>query len=98
MLKINSRTVLFLIILVVLMLFPISGALAAANPSGTGQPNQTCQDIGVYPGNAFNAPGSAFNNVSGVAGMVYAGTQPQNSNNPKSVSQYDVGCFQVSQH
>jgi hypothetical protein len=29
---------------------------------------------------------------------MYAGSQPQNSNNPKSVSQYDVACFQVSQH
>jgi hypothetical protein len=29
---------------------------------------------------------------------VYAGEQPQNSNNPSAVSQYDVACFQVSQH
>ena len=28
---------------------------------------------------------------------MYAGEQPQNSNNPKSVSQYDVACLQVSQ-
>ena len=49
------------------------------------------------PGNATNAPGSAFN-PSGQAGSVYAGQQPQNSNNPHSVSQYDVACFQVSQH
>jgi len=32
-----------------------------------------------------------------VAPSVYAGTQPQNSKNPKSVAQYDVACFQVSQ-
>src|SRR5207248_1629043 len=31
-----------------------------------------------------------------VAGSHYAGTQPQNSKNPTSVSQYDVACFQVS--
>jgi hypothetical protein len=30
--------------------------------------------------------------------VLAAGSQPQNSNHPKSVSQYDVACFQVSQH
>jgi hypothetical protein len=42
-----------------------------------------------------SAPGSAFN-PDGTAGTKYAGTQPQNSKNPKSVSQYDVACFQNS--
>ena len=28
----------------------------------------------------------------------YAGSQPQNSKNPKSVSQYDVACFHASNH
>jgi len=51
----------------------------------------------MRPGNAMNAPGSAFN-PDGVAGTHYAGEQPQNSKNPMSVSQYDVACFQVSQH
>ena len=36
---------------------------------------------------------NGFNNV---AVNTYAGSQPQNSNNPKSVSQYDVAAFQVS--
>jgi hypothetical protein len=61
----------------------------------TGQPSQT---IGVTipnvtPGNAVNATGSAFN-PNGIAGGVYAGNGPQNSSNPKSVSQYDVAGFQ----
>ena len=36
---------------------------AARNPSGTGQPNQTCQNFGptVRPGNAGSSPGSVFN-------------------------------------
>ena len=69
---------------------------AFADSTGTpGQPNQSCQAQPATPGNAANAPGSAFN-TSGMAGTVYAGTQPQNSNNPTSVSQYDVACFQVS--
>ena len=73
------------------------GVASAANPHGagnpTGQPSQSCEVTTVTPGNAATASGSAFN-PNGVAGTVYAGTQPQNSNNPNSVSQYDVACFQ----
>jgi len=77
-----------------------SSAAAAPNPSGNGQPSQTCLSSTApsEPGNAASAPGSAFNEDGGIAGSVYAGSQPQNSNNPASVSQYDVACFQVSQH
>jgi hypothetical protein len=71
-------------------------AQAASNPN-RGQPSQSCEEQPSRPGNASSAPGSAFN-PDGHAGTVYAGTQPQNSNNPKSVSQYDVACYQVSQH
>ena len=65
------------------------------NPSGTGQPNQSCETTGTPPGNASSAPGSAFN-PEGNAGTHYAGEQPQNSNNPHSVSQYDVACSKQS--
>jgi hypothetical protein len=78
----------------------IGGAAYAADPhagGATGQPNQSCQSQPSTPGNSAAAPGSAFN-PNGVAGTHYAGQQPQNSNNPNSVSQYDVACFQVSQH
>jgi len=88
------------VLLVVLALvFAVSPRLvfAAANPSGKGQPAQSCEDAGVRPGNSMTAPGSAFN-PDGVAGAMYAGSQPQNSVNPKSVSQYDVACYQVSLH
>ena len=59
----------------------------------TGQPNQSCGSATApeTPGHAAAAPGSAFN-PNGTAGGVYAGQQPQNSVNPKSVSQYDVAC------
>jgi hypothetical protein len=72
-------------------------AAAAGNPSGTGQPSQECgeDDATLRPGNSSSAAGSAFN-PDGVAGTHYAGEQPQNSVNPKSVSQYDVACVQVS--
>ena len=97
--KINSRFVKtgFLLVLVALLLIVPLGAALAANPPGTGQPSQSCEDIGVTPGHAASAVGSAFN-PNGIAGTVYAGEQPQNSQNPKSVSQYDVACFQVSHH
>lgn len=81
--------------LIVVLVVILSLALSATALAG--QPNQSCQAQPQTPGNAASAPGSAFN-TSGVAGTVYAGTQPQNSNNPNSVSQYDVACFQVSQH
>jgi hypothetical protein len=63
-----------------------------------GQPNQTigtAQTGNVTPGHASTAPGSAFNPNS-IADARYAGTQLQNSKNPKSVSQYDVAGFQQS--
>jgi hypothetical protein len=71
--------------------FTTGSAVLAGNPPGTGQPNQECED--TTPGHASSAPGSAFNE-DGKAGTVYAGEQDQNSKNPKSVSQYDVACFQ----
>ena len=86
-------------VLVVGLLAAFCGvAFAAPNPSGTGQPNQTCGSGTAMstPGKSAAAPGSAFN-PSGTAGTVYAGQQPQNSVNPKSVAQYDVACYQVSQ-
>ena len=67
-------------------------------PVAQGQPNQSCQDINggntgtSYPGHTTTAPGSAFNETNGIAGGMYAGSQPQNSNNPAAVSQYDVAC------
>ena len=79
-----------------------TGISLAANVhtvTGTsGQPNQTigtAETGSTTPGNASTSPGSAFN-PNGVADTKYAGTQPQNSKNPKSVSQYDVAGFQQS--
>ena len=83
-------------LIAVLVVVPLSSAFAAS-PGGGGQPNQSCEDIPMQPGHSISAPGSAFN-PSGVAGGVYAGEQPQNSTNPKSVSQYDVACFEQSGH
>ena len=78
-----------------------SPAFAATNPSGTGQPSQTCLSgtAPSEPGNAASASGSAFNENGGTAGAVYAGNgqTTQTPANGAAVSQYDVACFQVSQ-
>lgn len=75
-----------------------SGQATTQSGMALGQPNQSCQDINggntgsSYPGNTETAPGSAFNETDGIAGSMYAGSQPQNSRNTASVSQYDVAC------
>ena len=78
-------------------------ASAATNPSGTGQPSQSClsQTAPAEPGGSPSARGAAFNENGGIAGGVYAGSPgtPSAANgSPKAVSQYDVACYQVSQH
>jgi hypothetical protein len=68
--------------------------LAASNPSGTGQPNQSCEEQPSSP-NGFKTDGFAH------AEDVYAGGSSSptvsNSANGHAVSQYDVACYQVSQ-
>ncbi len=94
------RALVAAIAVTVLFAFAAVGAFAGGgNPSGTGLPSQTCGTAGATdrPGHAASAPGSAFN-PDGNAGTHYAGTQPQNSKNPKSVAQYDVACFHNTQN
>ncbi len=72
-------------------------ALGASNPSGSGPPNQSCQSIeaagGSTPGHSASSPGSPFNEPGinsqngGTGGQHYSPS-----------SQYDVACYQVSQH
>ena len=80
---------------------PATAANAAANPSGTGQPSASCQDFQATPTspllvNGFNTAGFTH------AGTVYAGSDGTASlahaQSDKAVSQYDVACFQLSQH
>lgn len=90
------RKVIFITAVMLVLTVALTGIAFAATPGTTGQPNQSCQVTTTTPGQAASAPGSAFN-PGGVAGGVYAGQQPQNSNNTHSVSQYDVACFQNTQ-
>jgi hypothetical protein len=68
----------------------------ATSTGNQGQPSQSCQsffgDAGPFTPSGFNTVGFAH------AETVYAGSQPQNSNNPSAVSQYDVACFQAASH
>jgi hypothetical protein len=77
---------------------------ASVNPNGSGQPNQSCQDVvasgGTEPGRSAGSPGSPFNEPSptsagGTGGAAYSAGNA-NSPNAKAVSQYDVACYQVS--
>jgi len=91
------RKLLIVAALVCGLVFGVVGIASADSTGNQGQPNQSCQAQPNTPGQAGSAtnPGSPF--AGGVSDGKYAGSQPQNSNNPNSVSQYDVACFQVSQ-
>jgi hypothetical protein len=86
------------------IVFAVGLVLASATvAAATGQPSQTCLSATASnePGRAASAPGSAFNETSpGTAGTVYAGNGVSTTTpaSPNAVSQYDVACFQVSQH
>jgi hypothetical protein len=87
-----TKVAIALLLTLALLVVPLTIAFAA------GQPGKSCEDPGmITPGHSADNSGSAFS-PNGMAGTVYAGEQPQNSNNPNSVSQYDVACFQVSTH
>ena len=72
-------------------------ALPASNPSGTGQPSQSCQaEPTGPPGITSTTNGFATRAVNVYAGS--PGTPSLANGNSHAVSQYDVACFQVSQH
>ena len=78
----------------VFLLLPAAPAFADNPPGPPGPPSQSCQDLEPNtPGNSANSPGSPFNEPGinsengGVGGQHYS-----------EKSQYDVACFQASQH
>lgn len=95
-----KRGIVFVAFALALGFAPGAVAFGAANPSGTGMPNQDCVDIeesgGTAPGHASSSPGSAFNEEGldseegGIGGQHYEAAG--------APSQYDVACYQVSQH
>jgi hypothetical protein len=77
-----------------LLVVPAGAVRAARNPSGTGQPSQSCgSDNAQTEPNGFGTDG--FSNAEGkYAGS--DGTPSQANGNSHAVSQYDVACYQVS--
>jgi hypothetical protein len=69
-------------------------ALAAPNPSGTGQPGAECGEEGATSEPAGFSTGGFENAEAHYAGS--DGTASLHSGNPAAVSQYDVACFQVT--
>jgi hypothetical protein len=89
-----------------LTLATTGAAWATPSPNGPGQPGApgtTCgsANASMTPGHAASAPGSPFN-PNGNAGQHYAGNpgtaSAAHANSPHAVSQYDIACFQVSNH
>lgn len=78
----------------VLMLGP-AAALAAPNPSGTGQPSQSCGGAGATSEPAGFSTGGFANAEAMYAGS--DGTPSLANGSATAVSQYDVACFQVTQ-
>jgi hypothetical protein len=71
----------------------VAGPVAAGNPSGSGQPNASCEEATSAP-NGFSSQGFAnaeLNYAGNGAGSLHA-------NSANAVSQYDVACYQVSLH
>jgi hypothetical protein len=93
---------------IIAALVPAGIAGAIQSPT-TGQPGTTqgfnCTFAGATtePGNAGNAPGSAFNESTtnpGTAGGVYAGNGPGSAHaqSTAAVSQYDTACRRLTSH
>jgi hypothetical protein len=76
----------------------MSGAtVMAGNPAGTGQPGAECGDEGAEMEPAgFGSPGFE------IAEARYAGSDEtpslMHANSDHAVSQYDVACYQITQH
>jgi hypothetical protein len=86
------------VVIAALFIVVVEGAWAGnPSPTGTGQPNQSCELAGAGPPGIF----SMDNGFANTAVNVYANpkTLPNgNAINSLAVSQYDVACYQVSTH
>jgi hypothetical protein len=88
------RFLIALVASVVVAGFAATGAAAAPNPSGTGQPGAECGEA-----NASVEPAGFSTDGFANAEARYAGSEgtPSAANGSShAVSQYDVACFQVT--
>jgi hypothetical protein len=88
------RFILAVVASALLVGFAATGAAAAPNPSGTGQPSVECGEQGatIEP-SGFSTDGFA-NAEDRYAGS--EGTPSALNGGPNAVSQYDVACYQVT--
>jgi hypothetical protein len=93
----NRSIILPALVTAFVALSPAGVAVAAPNPSGTGQPNQEAPDNSV-PG--FDSPGfaNAEQHYAGEDGTPSANHTMGTPGHDKAVSQYDVAGFQYCQH
>jgi hypothetical protein len=73
-----------LIAVLVALSIAVAPAFAASNPSGTGQPSQSCEEQPSGP--------AGFT----TSGFMHAQTVYANIDGTHRVSQYDVACYQLS--
>jgi hypothetical protein len=90
------RVLLLAVVIALLVALFAAPAFAATNPNGTGQPSQSCGSS-----TAPNGPSGFDTGGFANAEKNYANPDSQggmSSGNKHVVSQYDVACFQTSQH
>jgi hypothetical protein len=87
------RSIAVVAVSLVFAALPASAAFAT-NPGTTGQPGQSCEDLGITH-QGFTTGGFA-NATSRYANVPESG-QGQETNT-HAVSQYDVACFQQASH
>jgi hypothetical protein len=101
----SSRSLILVTIPVIALLTTVAAAYADPSPNGPGQPGApetTCgsPDATQTPGDSASNGGSPF--AGGTADAHYAGNPDTPSlahaNSPHAVSQYDISCFQQTQH
>ena len=87
----HTRTMISVGLALAALALPAS-AVAAANPSGTGQPSQSCEEQSAKP------PGFLTGGFANAEGH-YAGNgaSVDHAASTHAVSQYDVACYQLSQ-
>ncbi len=88
----SKKTIMSISVGIAMSLLSVGMVFASQNPSGTGQPNQSCQAELMQPA-GFLTTGFAH------AETVYAGSgvSLDHAQSSDAVSQYDVACYQVSQ-
>jgi hypothetical protein len=88
------RVLIVAIVAAALSGFVTSGAVAAPNPSGTGQPGAECGEPGATTEPAGFSTGGFANAESHYAGS--EGTPSAANGSSHAVSQYDVACYQLT--